>query len=65
MKRAEVVKEIFYKLEQFHSHPEANAELANQILNTVEQLGMLPPRYDFMVGTMRASDNAWEPESEN
>ncbi len=49
MKRAEVVKEIFHKLEQFYSHPEANAELANQILNTVEQLGMLPPRYDFMV----------------
>ena len=33
-----------------------------RLLSELEKAGMLPPRIDFMIGHMRASDNAWEPE---
>lgn len=43
---------------------QATPEHASELLELMIELGMLPPRIDFMIGNMRASDNAWENEDE-
>ena len=43
MKRSEAFIRIFETLETAFSHPEGNAKLAETDLQTVENMGMLPP----------------------
>lgn len=46
------------------SNLEGFTPINERILSALEEAGMLPPRYDFMIGEYKASDNAWEPEDE-
>ena len=61
MKRSEMVADINAVFKELF--PCENYEdIADAILLLAENRGMLPPRIDFMIGEMKASDNAWEPE---
>jgi hypothetical protein len=62
MKRSDLKKLIFEKLELTYSHPEGNAKLAEEILQTIEGAKMLPPI--AQLSKLGISDNAWEPEDE-
>lgn len=60
MKKSELKKLIFERLEFNYSHPEANAKLADELVALIEQVGMLPPRVHLPA--IGISDNAWESE---
>lgn len=64
MKRSEMVEIIEQLMAREGLQPwnMSDHEFAKELLSTIESLGMLPPRIDFMIGEMRASDNAWENE---
>lgn len=61
MKRSEMVnileKAINSNLYQDYLFDE---EMISEVLDTIEQAGMLPPR--TKLGTLGIEDNAWEPE---
>jgi hypothetical protein len=60
MKKSELKRLIFERLEFNYSHPEANSRLAEELVQLIEQAGMLPPRVHLPV--IGISDNAWESE---
>lgn len=73
MKRSEMVERLVFSIELHAGNDPSWLEhdpkvkqraydLADRVLRDLEDLGMLPPRIDFMIGEMRASDNAWESE---
>lgn len=62
-KMVEVIKEYLDLLkDESLNLSKDTQDQAEYILGCCETWGMLPPRIDFMIGEMRASDNAWESE---
>lgn len=63
MKRSLILKKIYDYLDR-DLNIDMEPEWVEEILDICEQAGMLPPRHDFMMGSTKCSDNAWEPETE-
>ena len=64
MKRSDVIEIILQLMAREGLQPwnTSDYEFAKELLYTIENLGMLPPRIDFMIGDKKMSDNAWESE---
>lgn len=60
LKREDMKKVIFNKLESANHHPDANEKLADEILSEIEKAGILPPI--TFLSKLKASDNSWEQE---
>ncbi len=64
MKRSEALVRIFETLEMAFSHPEGNAKLAEAVLQTVENMGMLPPLTKEDSAYNPTLDVKWEDEND-
>lgn len=63
MKRSEMIELIHSRIShELQTTEEFNIDDCDELLYAMERAGMLPPRHDFMIGHMKASDNIWEPE---
>lgn len=62
MKRSEAIRHLINVINREAHYGLTAEELAKEILVEIELIGMLPPRYDFMIGKYKASDHTWEPE---
>lgn len=63
MKRSEMLEEI-RSLLSVCSGSQSTSKTAEQILERIENLGMLPPKAEIKIGQHSTADYFWEPETE-
>lgn len=63
MKKTEMLEFLRLKLTHYISKYTSDAEkISEKLLADIEEAGMLPPNYEFVLGDKTLTDNAWEPE---